>query len=193
LHVALLRSGLIFAVTLKQSAGAKGGRRFRAFPKKGVTMKNVSEIKSWAESHSDVFLDLVRIYLGIGLFLKGIFFLTGAHDLMALVEGLGTLWLAPAMLAHYVIMAHLVGGLLMALGLLTRAAALVQIPVLIVAVFYVHMPQMMQLGPPMDLQFSALVLFLLALILVFGAGRFSLDACISRRAAEHKRLEKQPA
>ena len=40
-------------------------------------------------------------------------------------------WMTPAVIAHYVILAHPAGGLFMALGLLTRIAVLVQIPVLI--------------------------------------------------------------
>jgi uncharacterized membrane protein YphA (DoxX/SURF4 family) len=39
------------------------------------------------------------------------------------------------MIAHYVAVAHLVGGLMLLFGLYTRLATLVQLPVLIDAVF----------------------------------------------------------
>jgi len=144
-------------------------------------MNATSRMRLWVESHSDVIWDLVRIYLGIGLFLKAIFYLTHRDYLLQLMDNLGTSWFAPAAIAHYVILAHLFGGLLLALGLLTRVAALVQIPVLLAAVFYIYLPKMMFLEPRQNLEFSALVLFLLLLFAAFGAGRWSLDHYLSRK------------
>ena len=90
---------------------------------------------------------------------------------------------APAAIAHYVVLAHLFGGLLMALGLLTRVAALVHIPVLLAAVFYIYLPKMIFLEPRQSLEFSSLVLFLLLLFAAFGAGRWLLDHYLSRNIA----------
>jgi len=144
-------------------------------------MNATSRMRLWVETHSDIIWDLVRIYLGIGLFLKAIFYLTHRDYLLQLMDGMGTSWFAPAIMAHYVILAHLFGGLLMALGLITRVAALVQIPILLAAVFYVYLPKMMFLEPRQSLEFSALVLFLLLLTAAFGAGRWSLDHHLSRK------------
>jgi len=138
-------------------------------------MNATSRMRIWVETHSDIIWDLVRIYLGIGLFLKAIFYLVHRDYLLQLMDSMGTSWFAPAIMAHYVILAHLFGGLLMALGLITRVAALVQIPILLAAVFYVYLPRMALIEPRQSLEFSALVLFLLALIFAFGAGRFSVD------------------
>ena len=66
---------------------------------------------------------------------------------------------------------------------LTRVAALVQIPVLLAAVFYIYLPKMMFLEPRQSLEFSSLVLFLLLLFAAFGAGRWSLDHYLSRKIA----------
>jgi uncharacterized membrane protein YphA (DoxX/SURF4 family) len=142
---------------------------------------NTARLRLWVESHTDIIWDLVRIYLGIGLFLKAIFYLMHRDYLLQLMDSMGTSWIAPAMMAHYIILAHLFGGLLMALGLLTRVAALVQIPVLLAAVFYLYLPKMMFLEPRQNLEFSALVLFLLLLTAAFGAGRWSLDHYLSRK------------
>jgi uncharacterized membrane protein YphA (DoxX/SURF4 family) len=66
---------------------------------------------------------------------------------------------------------------LLALGLLTRLVALVQIPILAGAVFIVHRQDgLFALGQ--SLEFSALVLFLLCVVFVSGAGRLSLDHVI---------------
>ncbi len=78
------------------------------------------------------------------------------------------------MMLHYVMMAHFVGGLLLTIGFLTRIAAFVQVPILVGAVFFVHRQDgLFALGQ--SLEFSALVLFLLCVFTVSGAGKLSLD------------------
>ena len=144
-------------------------------------LMNTARFRLWVETHSDVVWDLVRVYLGVGLFLKAIFYLMHRDYLLKLMDDMDTGWFAPAMIAHYVILAHLFGGLLMALGLLTRVAAIVQIPMLLAATLYIYLPKMMFLEPRQNLEFSALVLFLLILTAVFGAGRWSLDHYLSRK------------
>ncbi|MEX0601413.1 MAG: DoxX family protein, partial [Rhodothermales bacterium] len=68
----------------------------------------------------------------------------------------------------------LVGGIMIAIGLFTRAAALVQLPALVGAVFVVHF-QGGLLAPSQSLEFSALVLFLLVLVFLWGSGNLSVD------------------
>jgi uncharacterized membrane protein YphA (DoxX/SURF4 family) len=83
---------------------------------------------------------------------------------------------------HYIILAHFFGGLCLALGLITRAAAMVQLPILLSALFYVHLPRVVSsVEERQSLEFAGLVLFLLALISVYGAGRWSLDYWLARR------------
>jgi putative oxidoreductase len=90
------------------------------------------------------------------------------------VQRSGQPWIAHGVLLHYVILAHFVGGLLLTLGFLTRIAALVQVPILAGAVFFVHRQEGL-LAPTQSLEFSALVLFLLLVFVVSGAGSFSID------------------
>jgi uncharacterized membrane protein YphA (DoxX/SURF4 family) len=78
------------------------------------------------------------------------------------------------LIIHIVAFAHLVGGLLINLGLLTRFAAVVQIPILVGAVFFVNIWRGFS---PLnsELWLSVLVLFLLILFWIVGSGRYSLD------------------
>jgi len=138
-------------------------------------MKSLKEIIKWVTGHEDVFIDFIRIYLGIGLFIKAIYFIMNKDYLLQLVSDAGDLSIAPTLIAHYVIMAHLGGGVLLALGLLTRIAAAVQIPALIGAVFQIFLPNMLAVEQRQNLEFSALVLVLLILFAIFGSGRFSVD------------------
>jgi uncharacterized membrane protein YphA (DoxX/SURF4 family) len=126
---------------------------------------------SWRESHENYGLDLIRIFLGIALFIRGYLFMTDQTLLQDFIAARG--FLVGGLVIHYVILAHLYGGFIMALGLMTRIAALVQIPVLLGAV-YLHLTEGL-LAQGQSLELSVLVLFLLCLIFVFGPGRLSLD------------------
>ena len=122
----------------------------------------------------NVAFELLRIYLGIGLFIRGVVFISNSGAFMELVGGTQSTWLTSIVLIHYVALSHLVGGVMIAIGLFTRAAALVQIPVLAGAVFFIHV-QGGLIGSAQSLEFSALVLFLLVLLFLWGSGRLSVD------------------
>ncbi|MBI5387641.1 MAG: DoxX family protein [Verrucomicrobia bacterium] len=147
-------------------------------------MLNLTPTKTWLHSHADVMLDLVRLYLGCALFFKGVFFMSNHADLLKLIADSGPWWFAPAAIAHYVIPVHLVGGAMLALGLLTRVAALVQLPVLVGATFFVTLPKLSlwNLEPRENFELSALVLFLTCLVFLHGAGRFSVDALLEKES-----------
>lgn len=136
----------------------------------------LSRLTSWADANRDLALDVVRLYLGLGLLVRGIAFLAEPATYTALLPGETEGALASFSLAHYVGLAHLAGGLMLALGLLTRVAAAFQIPILLGAAFWVHLPEGVL---SQSFAFSALVLVLLGVVLVWGGGRWSLD-----RAAE---------
>ncbi|PYK98967.1 MAG: DoxX family protein [Verrucomicrobia bacterium] len=144
-------------------------------------MKNINECRRWIETHTDIVIDLVRMYLGVGLFVKGLYFMMHQGELARLLEGADNVAFAQGAVAHYVIPVHLVGGLLLAMGLLTRLAALAQIPILLGAIFYYWLPGVLFIEQRQNLEFSALVLFLLTLIFVYGSGRFSVDYLITKK------------
>ncbi len=123
------------------------------------------------EPHEDYALDLIRIFLGIALFVRGYLFMSDQTLLQNFIAERG--FLVGGLVIHYVILAHLYGGFIMALGLMTRIAALIQIPVLVGAV-YLHFTEGL-LNQGQSLELSVLVLFLLCVIYVFGPGPLSLD------------------
>lgn len=138
----------------------------------------------WAEAHPKVWLDLVRIYLGLGLFVRGLLLITNARTefVSEVVARSGQSWLLSAALLHYVTLAHFVGGAMLAAGVLTRIAAAVQLPVLVGALLFIHRGEgLMTAGQ--SLEFSALVLALLAIVTVAGPGPISIDGEARARAA----------
>ena len=117
--------------------------------------------------------DLMRAYLGIGLVVRGILFVSEPELLLGYMQDIHS-WFLPYALVHFVAVAHLCGGLMLATGLLTRLAAAIQLPILFGAVFLVHSSGGL-LNPGQSLEFSGLVLALLIVYFVFGSGDLSLD------------------
>ena len=141
-------------------------------------MSRLSSLLRRLETNRHLVLDAIRVYLGAGLFFRGLALLLTDTGLQQLVGGAAPS-LATSGVAVYVTTAHVVGGALLAVGLYTRLAALVQLPILAGAVLLVHWQDGL-LSANQSLEFSALVLFLIGLVALFGGGRWSLDA---RRAA----------
>ncbi|RMF64148.1 MAG: DoxX family protein [Bacteroidetes bacterium] len=123
------------------------------------------------EPHANYGLDFIRIFLGVALFVRGYLFMTDQALLHQFIAERG--FLTGGILLHYVILAHLYGGFLLTFGLMTRIAALVQIPVLAGAV-YLHFSEGL-LAQGQSLELSVLVLFLLVILYVYGPGHLSLD------------------
>src|ERR1700750_2856144 len=101
-------------------------------------MNLIHKIERWGDSHHPRFLDIIRIVLGIFLLLKGLGFMDNTSSLKAIIENQTDISIAPGVLmalVYYVTFVHLVGGTLIALGILTRFSAIVQIPVVFGAVF----------------------------------------------------------
>src|SRR5947208_2466109 len=131
---------------------------------------------AWADSHRELWLDCVRIYLGLGLFARGLLLITNTSTgyFVDMLQNAGHPWLVTGFMLHYVMLAHFIGGALLTIGFLTRLAAAAQIPILFGAVFLVHRQDgLFALGQ--SLEFSALVLFLLVVFTICGAGKLSLD------------------
>jgi len=136
-------------------------------------------------SRPSIGFDVLRIYLGCALFIRGALFIAHPDSIMRLVGNSGD-WFVPLLVGHYVGIAHLGGGILLTLGFATRIAALVQIPVLLGAVFLVHWGDgLLRAGQSLEL--AGLVLAMLIVFAVFGAGPLSLDHRVQTKERESMR------
>ena len=68
-------------------------------------------MKDWFLGHRDWCMSILRAYLGIGLFIKGIDFVRNKDELLRVMEENDVFWTGTA-LAHVIILTHLFGGLL---------------------------------------------------------------------------------
>lgn len=142
-------------------------------------MTHLDETRQWIDAHRDLGLEILRVYLGLALFAKGIAFI-GQMPVLEEMARAGPTSFGAAMIAHYVVVAHLAGGLLLAMGFITRLAAAAQIPVLVGAVFFVHANE--GLFTTMRLELALLVLVLLVVYAFIGGGRWSVDRWMATRA-----------
>jgi uncharacterized membrane protein YphA (DoxX/SURF4 family) len=136
-------------------------------------------VEKWLHHNRDVLWDLVRIYLGFALVLKGFAYMFHLHAFAAQMVTEDVPLAGPG-LAEMVALTHIAGGLMMAFGLLTRLGAVIQIPSVLGAVLFVHLREGL-FTSGQTLEFSLLVLFLLGLVSVVGAGRLSIDYAFSER------------
>ena len=136
-------------------------------------MKRINELLQTLEKNRETAYSIVRIYLGIALFVRGIILFADPAAITTL-SGAQEMY----MWHSYIVGAHLIGGLLLALGILTRIAALLQIPILFGAVFFIHIKQGLITGGQ-SLELAGLVLVLLFVYLLFGSGKYSIDKAIS--------------
>jgi uncharacterized membrane protein YphA (DoxX/SURF4 family) len=138
-------------------------------------MNLIHKIEKWGDSHHPKFLDIIRIALGAFLFLKGLGFMDNAANLRSIIENRSDIPVSPDLLmalVYYVTFVHLVGGILIGIGILTRFSSIMQIPVVFGAVFFINMFQ----SPfNTDLLTTVIALILLVVFAVVGSGKLSLE------------------
>ncbi|MDC0036740.1 DoxX family membrane protein [bacterium] len=135
-------------------------------------IESIKHVISVCDSNKVLALDIIRIYLGLGLFLKGVVFILNPEQLRVFLDVFPYPYTI-ILISHYVAIAHLAGGLLLCLGLLTRLSALIQLPVLLGAILLVHLKEGLFVGG--ELEFTMLVFVLLCVFFFFGSGKLSVD------------------
>ena len=136
-------------------------------------MDQILKMVKWGDTHHPKWVDLIRILLGLFLMYKAIaflFYMGRLSDLMTGTMDFGMF--ALTIVGHFVVFAHLLGGLALVLGMFVRAACIVQIPILLAAVFVVNAKTSM-MQPYWEIVTSVVVLLLLIYFLIVGNGPLS--------------------
>ncbi|MFC3560158.1 DoxX family protein [Pedobacter jamesrossensis] len=138
-------------------------------------MSAIKKIQDWGDSHHPAWLDFFRIALGITLVWKGVAFWTNMEAFNSLMRGeqLGTA-VSISILAHLIILLHIIGGLAIALGTHTRTFCLLNLPILLVATFLINLSGGI-FRPYSEFWFSFSVLLGLICFLIQGNGVFSVE------------------
>ncbi|WP_412985339.1 DoxX family protein [Pontimicrobium sp. IMCC45349] len=133
-------------------------------------MDTVKSLNKWANRHTYIPIDLIRIALGAFLFYKGLTFMGNTQVLIDLLKPFQSL-AGNVIIIHYVAPAHLIGGLLIIFGLLTRWSIIAQLPIIIGAVIINFGAE----ANSSELAISVIVLILSILFLIYGSGKRSAD------------------
>lgn len=154
-------------------------------------MNLLQRIELWGNHHHPKWMDIFRIALGIFLMYKGVDFLLHMSKLINLMStqssfGFGSF--AYIMAGQYVVFAHMIGGIFLILGLFTRFACIIQIPILIGAILFVNSsPGLLQ--PYSELLLSIIVLLLLIYFLIAGNGAWSFKIPEEEKKRRPERLQ----
>lgn len=144
-------------------------------------------VKEWMVENRHYFIEVLRILLGCLLFYKGYYFVENLPVIYEMIEE--SMGISPFIVAHYVVAAHLVGGLMLVFGILTRLAALAQIPVLLGAIFFVQGEGIL-FGPPTETEYALLVSILLVVFFFYGGGKWSVDYRTSSQEEKTRKDDK---
>jgi putative oxidoreductase len=139
-------------------------------------MNTIDRIETWGEAHHPRWVDFIRIALGLFLIYKGVDFLRNIGDIMNLMNSSNTSFgsFKTVAMAHIIVVLHIMGGILIAIGLFTRLACLVQIPILLGAVLFINISGATR-QPAGELILSVIVLGLLIYFLIVGNGPLSYE------------------
>ena len=137
-------------------------------------MNLVQRVEHWGDTHHPQWLDIVRIALGAFLCYKGVEFLYNmGTNLNLITNKMAFRGFSSMLMSNYIAFAHILGGVLLIMGVLVRFACILQIPILLGAIFFINLsPELYR--PFSELLLSVTVLLLLILFLVVGNGKWRM-------------------
>jgi uncharacterized membrane protein YphA (DoxX/SURF4 family) len=142
-------------------------------------MKALDKIQNWGDSHQFKWFAGLRIALGLVLIWKGVAFMLNL-DVLAdflretgLTDDIGTSVLL-TLLTYIIVGIHIVGGICIAAGTRTRLYCLINLPVLLGAVFLVNFRDSI-FRPYSEFWLSALVLLAIICVFIEGNGYWALQ------------------
>ena len=121
-------------------------------------------------------MDVLRMYLGVALVIKGVYFIMNMAELEKTL-GTGEIGQGQTLIAWSVVFAHVIGGSALALGLATRVAAAANAIIVggAVVVSALVVTEGTLLGTNVDFQFTLFTFITLVLFVWRGSGPLSID------------------
>lgn len=132
---------------------------------------SIKNLNKWANRHHSIWIDFLRGLLGVFLIAKGILFITNTQEFEDLTAPLSNYIVGGMFTFHYVAAAHIMGGIMITFGLLTRWCVLAQLPILIGAIIINFTGEMR----PINLFLAITILIVSVFFLIYGSGKNSAD------------------
>ena len=136
-------------------------------------MNSIQKIESWADQHHPLWLDYLRILLGIVLIVKGITYVVNNEEVMNMIAQ-KEYWVIHYLVAHYVIGGYLVCGTLIIIGLFFRLAVVFELPALLGSIVFIDLHKDF-FAINSELIYSIIVFALLLFFFFYGPGKRSVD------------------
>lgn len=131
---------------------------------------SVKGLNKWANAHSTFWFDAMRIALGLFLIYKGGYFISNSRDFEDLIAPVSN-FMGGMLTFHYIAAAHIMGGIMIVFGLLTRWALIAQLPILIGAVLINFVGELNAINLIIALVTLAVSIF----YTIYGSGKHSAD------------------
>ena len=148
----------------------------------------LAKLREWTDSHNPKWLALFRVALGAILLLRGVAFLNEPEKFRTLIidNNLTDYQDILMMTSPWV---HIGGGFLIIIGLFTRFASFIQVPVIIGAIIFVTSKRGLYKAET-DLSLSIIILMLALVFVVEGSGPLSL-ANYFKEEQEYEKSEEE--
>ena len=131
---------------------------------------SVKGLNKWANAHSTFWFDAGRIVLCLFLIYKGGYFVSNSRDFEDVIAPVSN-FMGGMLTFHYIAAAHIMGGIMIVFGLLTRWALIAQLPILIGAVLINFIGEMNLVNFIIAIVTLAVSIF----YTVYGSGKHSAD------------------
>lgn len=132
-------------------------------------MASIKELLTKLNQNQQLPYAFIRVFLGVALLIRGVIIFSNPTAIIEVInQDQLFIWYA------YIAIAHMIGGILIAVGFFTRLGALIQIPILFSAAFMFHAKGGLMMGGQ-SLELAVIVLFLLCIYFVFGPGKWSVN------------------
>lgn len=134
----------------------------------------------WLEESKLDAIEYLRMFFGACLVIKGIyFFFEGIYIHEILNETFNNPYVA-VLVAHTIVAGHITGGVCIIFGFFTRLFCLLNIPILIGAMYYIHVEEGF-FTQTQGLELTIIVLVLLITYAWYGSGKISIDQYLKKK------------
>ena len=138
----------------------------------------IQSISNWNATHNPRWLVLPRAALGICILIKGISFVKDSVALKTILAN-SKFGISADALTLIITSLHLLCGFFIVIGLFTRWATLIMIPILAYAVLFINAKKGIFVAES-EFTFSLVILLLLIFFFVAGGGFLSLDRYLKK-------------
>jgi putative oxidoreductase len=142
-------------------------------------MNTILKLESLADRHHPKWIDLLRVVLGIIFIVKGVALIEHREQVIQMMEKSNIDLFTFSLSSQYVIAFDIAGGLLIAVGLLTRLIVLFQLPIVVLSIIFINYHQDL-FALNSQLGYLILILALILFFLFYGSGTISVDYYLSK-------------